>query len=288
MAPLTCKVVDTSYQGLPGVHVIIDGRDQLYRSITKLESLIDDDGEITIWFPLPSVGRSEAIAPQIVDTAMLPRVSLTFFPQGNFTTPLAPWLSIHTDLYLPGNEWHGVTLCLGQAPRLEYSPYPVANPLEMMALGLYKEPAVPNAQIHESTPSPLLLPSPIRTSPHDDKEPEEDGEAIIMKSTKYHLHNHQLQPGTLNRTLPRSVMQGVTVTYVLLLRLSREQWDATVVLHNGALPGSDRTQGHDIGNISAPATVSRVFFNPACFQMSSLSICMENGLREAYHNPDYT
>lgn len=142
---------------------MIDCRDECYRPLTKLESLTDEDGGIIVWFPRPSPERVVATAPQIVDTSKMPRVSLTFFPGGNTTIPIAPWLSIHTDLYLSGDEWHGITLYMGQAPRLEYSPYPVANPAGITVLGLYEEPNVSNAPVRDTTPSPLLLPSPVWT-----------------------------------------------------------------------------------------------------------------------------
>ncbi|KJZ71426.1 hypothetical protein HIM_09214 [Hirsutella minnesotensis 3608] len=91
----------------------------------------------------------------------MPRVSLSFFPQGR---SIPPWAAIHTDLYLPGDQWHGVILALQPAPRFEYSPYPAANPHDLLALGLCQETIDPDTSQPSSVLSPLILPSPIQAT----------------------------------------------------------------------------------------------------------------------------
>ncbi|KJK84682.1 hypothetical protein H633G_11618 [Metarhizium anisopliae BRIP 53284] len=97
MAPITCKVVDANNRGRPGVYVVLECKDQLHRGIATLESLTDEDGGISLWFPTPSPGRTDDVEPQIVDSSNIPRVSLTFFPHTVPSTCPGPFLSIHTD-----------------------------------------------------------------------------------------------------------------------------------------------------------------------------------------------
>ncbi|KAF5136455.1 hypothetical protein E5D57_000217 [Metarhizium anisopliae] len=158
MAPITCKVVDANNRGRPGVYVVLECKDQLHRGIATLESLTDEDGGISLWFPTPSPGRTDDVEPQIVDSSNIPRVSLTFFPHTVPSTCPGPFLSIHTDLYLQGDECHGITLYLDPHPRLEHSPVPVASPLNKFAAAAV---STQEPQQDLSTPSPLLLPPPV-------------------------------------------------------------------------------------------------------------------------------
>ncbi|KJZ71419.1 hypothetical protein HIM_09207 [Hirsutella minnesotensis 3608] len=184
MAPLTCRVIDAHRKGIPDVHVILDCRDQFHRSVSKFESLTDQDGSIIIWFPIPTSGHMGTIEPQAVDTTTNPRVSLHFFPEGSLA---APWVALHTDLYLRSNQWHGVVLALQPAPRFEYSPYPVANPQDLLALGLCGEVGGQDRSQPLSTPSPLVLPSPVETTGERSFQappPPFDGEGVPVPGQK--------------------------------------------------------------------------------------------------------
>lgn len=158
MAPITCKVVDAANRGQPGVYVVLECKDQLHRGIATLDSLTDEDGGISLWFPTPLPGRTDEMEPQIVDSNSIPRVSLTFFPHTISSTCPGPFLSIHTDLYLRAGECHGITLHLDPAPRLEHSSFRVASPFDMFnsATGRSSDP-----EPEQSVPSPLLLPPPV-------------------------------------------------------------------------------------------------------------------------------
>lgn len=157
MAPLTCRVIDTLHSGVKGVGVVLECRDRFYNLLGRLESITDGDGGVCTWYSTtpPSVGEIE---PRIVDTATIPRVSLTFYP--HYHSP-APWISVRTDLFLSAETCHGIILHLETNPRLEHTTYPVAGPMESIA-----EPIVPCQSRDLQTPSPFQLPSPLYTSPN--------------------------------------------------------------------------------------------------------------------------
>ncbi|KAK8932982.1 hypothetical protein MGU_06907 [Metarhizium guizhouense ARSEF 977] len=129
MAPITCKVIDTTNRGQPGVYVVLECKDQQHHVIATLESVTDEDGGVSLWFLTPSQGRTDEVEPQIVDSRVIPRVSLTFFPHAPLSTCPDPFLSVQTDLYLDREECHGIILYLDPNPRLEHCPFPVASPL---------------------------------------------------------------------------------------------------------------------------------------------------------------
>lgn len=161
MAPITCKVVDSTNRGQSGVYVVLECKDQMHRGFATLEALTDEDGGISLWSPTPSPGRTDEVEPQIIDNSTIPRVSLTFFPHATLSSTCpAPFLSIHTDLYLQGDECHGIILHLGPNPRLEHSSFPVASPLDMFTAAIN---TVSTCQPHEilSIPSPLMLPPAV-------------------------------------------------------------------------------------------------------------------------------
>jgi hypothetical protein len=159
MAPFTCRVVDSHVVGVAGVHVMLDCRDQQHRAIARFESVTDEDGGISFWFPLPSIGEAGEIEPEVVDTLVVPRITLKFLP-GNFHhtgVGGGPWLSIVTDLYLAGKSDHGVILHLEDSPRLEHTLYPVSGPV---SLSMPTASLPPLAALSRS-PSPLRLPPQV-------------------------------------------------------------------------------------------------------------------------------
>ena len=158
MAPFTCKVVDALERGLPGVLAVLDCRDEMYNNFAILESNSDENGDILVWFPTTFGER--AFKAQTMDTAITPRMSLTFYPDNGSIPPASPWISIQTDLYLPGEGEHKIILHVEQTPRLEYSPRFGSTEADMTATSFEKPPAF-SAAHHTLEPPPLLLPSPV-------------------------------------------------------------------------------------------------------------------------------
>lgn len=116
----TCKVVDAFARGLPGVLAVLDCRDEMYNNFAILESNSEENGDILVWFPTTFGER--AFKAQTMDTAITPRMSLAFYPDNGSIPPASPWISIQTDLYLPGEGEYKIILHVEQTPRLEYLP----------------------------------------------------------------------------------------------------------------------------------------------------------------------
>jgi len=161
MAPFTCKVVDAFERGLPGVLAVLDCRDEMYNNFAILESNSDENGDILVWFPMTFGER--ALKAQTMDTAITPRMSLTFYPDNGSIPPASPWISIQADLYLPGEGEHKIILHVEQTPRLEYSPRFGRTAADMTARSLEKPPAFSATPTLE--PPPVLLPSPVTAQP---------------------------------------------------------------------------------------------------------------------------
>ncbi|KAK5997522.1 hypothetical protein PT974_02916 [Cladobotryum mycophilum] len=193
MAPLTCQVVDALNTGVPGVHVSLDCWDKSCNPLARLRSVTGSDGGIYLWFPtaLAAAGETE---PQIVDTANITQITLTFFPR---SVSVAPWLSVAANLYLPGQPCHGVILHLVTTPWLEHTVHPVAGPMRR-----------PIAASRDDTPSPLLLPPPVFTPPGVKEQAEASGSdaereanTIIVRKRKLAFEGGEKESRTTRRRL---------------------------------------------------------------------------------------
>jgi hypothetical protein len=167
MAPFTCKVVDSFCRGLGGVHVVLQCKDERQQIVKTFESKTDSDGDIWSWFRWHPDGNTTTFESQRVDIKYTPFVSVTFWLDSLPSNIAAPWVNIHSDLFLAAEYCHGLVVHLSQhspSYRLEHTRRPAISPAydEMD----WEHPATPFEAtdfriMFSRSPSPLRLPSPI-------------------------------------------------------------------------------------------------------------------------------
>ncbi|KAH7123406.1 hypothetical protein B0J13DRAFT_566572 [Dactylonectria estremocensis] len=149
MAPIICKVVDSTQLGIYGVHATLEFKDSDSNTV-KSESKSNHDGNVC-WFPFPSPGQDSGLRHSTW-------VSLTFLPDTK-TFPV-PWVSIRTDIYLSAEVSHGFTLHLqphSGSYRVEHIQYPLNAQIKVE---MDWESSSPEDSMTRS-PSPFQLLSPI-------------------------------------------------------------------------------------------------------------------------------
>ncbi|KAH7131182.1 hypothetical protein EDB81DRAFT_808077 [Dactylonectria macrodidyma] len=152
MAPIICRVVDSTQLGIYGVHATLEFKDRDDNTV-KAESKSDHGGNVC-WFPFPSPGQGSALRHSTW-------VSLTFLPDTK-TFPV-PWASIRTDIYLSAGVSHGFTLHLqshSASYRVEHIQYPLNAQIKVEMDWESSSPEESMTHANRS-PSPFQLLSPI-------------------------------------------------------------------------------------------------------------------------------
>ncbi|CAF3656625.1 unnamed protein product [Fusarium graminearum] len=130
MAPITCKVVDSFYRGIPRVLASLRCKDQHGRLVSTFESYTDSDGGIQYWLRAPFSNNAKAESVDITDT---PFITLSFRLPPSITRSDVPWTKIENDLHLLPEYCHGVVLHLfnhSASYRLEHTRKPAVGPFE--------------------------------------------------------------------------------------------------------------------------------------------------------------
>ncbi|KAH6889951.1 hypothetical protein B0T10DRAFT_572141 [Thelonectria olida] len=118
MAPIVCKVVDTSSSGVPGIRATLEYKNHDGMTLSKVESISDVHGRVR-WLPLPFTKDP------LLDPHICAWVSLTFVPNDQ-RFPVS-WLSIQADVYLSPESHHAFTLHLNKGSadyRVEHANFP--------------------------------------------------------------------------------------------------------------------------------------------------------------------
>ncbi len=151
MAPITCLILDSLGQPLPGTRVTLRCQHpSLYMS--TFESITDADGGISMWFPVESPCSSGLLQPRFLDTALLHMVSLSFSvrwcPKTAFPTRL-----IHADLLHLSDVYPAVIVQVAQTPLVQY--------VLSSSPGPHSQSSTMEDNVDEMAMSPFRLPSPI-------------------------------------------------------------------------------------------------------------------------------
>ncbi|KAH7123424.1 hypothetical protein B0J13DRAFT_484858 [Dactylonectria estremocensis] len=157
MTPLTCRVVDSFYSGIQGVHALLECRDQSSHVADIFESCTDEEGNIEYWFRIPAL-EGPPLQPEAVDIHHTPYISLTFSLSPYLQGFVAPWIHIRNDLFLTPGYRHGIILHLWQyhhSYHFEHTSVPTALPINAEQDR--------DIEISELGRLPLEIPLPIGT-----------------------------------------------------------------------------------------------------------------------------
>jgi hypothetical protein len=151
MTPIKLQVVDCVGSGKKGLRATLHCLDSSLQPIVEFDSITDDDGEISRWFPRNSVTEAGRLEPRLLDTSLLGRVALSL-ESGLHPTYMA--LRREPLLHL-SDRLPGVIIQLAPVLWIHYvAPHPLDDAVDLVRGGV-------NQGSSESPISPLQLPSPV-------------------------------------------------------------------------------------------------------------------------------